>query len=415
MTVDWLVGKFHPPAGTTRIILPGGVVGNPAKLSSALGGIPVDKGPWDARDLPSFFDEAQSPVDLSKHNLEILAEINHANRLQIAVILRDAELLRDAGADVIDLGCTPGERWEFLEESVAVLVKGGFRVSIDSFDADEVQRATGAGAELVLSVNADNRNHARKWNAEVVVVPVSTESLDACLNSLSDTAAFLDAEGVRYRLDPILEPIGFGFSKSLARYFTARERFPTTPMMMGVGNLTEMTECDTAGVNALLAGICAECRIESVLTTQVAPWTRTCVEELALARRIMHAAIAAPRPPKRLDPDLVMLRDSKSSKVTQEELQELQKNIRDANFRLFAEAGRLTALNAKQFESDVDAFSLFERLGVSDPSHAFYLGWEMAKASIALQLGKRYEQDRALRWGLSTVEEKSHRGRGKEQ
>ncbi|MFG0262419.1 MAG: hypothetical protein ACF788_08510 [Novipirellula sp. JB048] len=44
-----------------------------------------------------------------------------------------------------------------------------------------------------------------------------------------------------------------------------------------------------------------------------------------------------------------------------------------------------------------------------DPSHAFYLGFEMAKASIALLLGKQYEQDQTLRWGLLTEEEKLHR------
>ena len=44
-----------------------------------------------------------------------------------------------------------------------------------------------------------------------------------------------------------------------------------------------------------------------------------------------------------------------------------------------------------------------------DASHAFYLGYEMAKANIALQLGKQYEQDQALNWGYLTVEEDLHR------
>jgi hypothetical protein len=44
-----------------------------------------------------------------------------------------------------------------------------------------------------------------------------------------------------------------------------------------------------------------------------------------------------------------------------------------------------------------------------DPGHAFYLGYEMAKAAIALQLGKQYEQDQALRWGYLTKEEDHHR------
>ena len=44
-----------------------------------------------------------------------------------------------------------------------------------------------------------------------------------------------------------------------------------------------------------------------------------------------------------------------------------------------------------------------------DAGHAFYLGYEMAKANIALQLGKQYEQDQALDWGYLTVEEDHHR------
>ena len=39
--------------------------------------------------------------------------------------------------------------------------------------------------------------------------------------------------------------------------------------MMGVGNLTELTEADTSGINALLFGIAAELNVAAVLTTQV--------------------------------------------------------------------------------------------------------------------------------------------------
>jgi hypothetical protein len=37
--------------------------------------------------------------------------------------------------------------------------------------------------------------------------------------------------------------------------------------------------------------------------------------------------------------------------------------------------------------------------------HSFYLGFELAKAMTALTLGKNYEQDEALRWGMLTQEE----------
>jgi hypothetical protein len=47
------------------------------------------------------------------------------------------------------------------------------------------------------------------------------------------------------------------------------------------------------------------------------------------------------------------------------------------------------------------------RQGPIDPSHAFYLGYELAKAVTALTLGKNYVQDQGLRWGFLTVPEKS--------
>jgi hypothetical protein len=44
-----------------------------------------------------------------------------------------------------------------------------------------------------------------------------------------------------------------------------------------------------------------------------------------------------------------------------------------------------------------------------DASHAFYLGFEMAKALSALTLGKQYQQDESLNWGILTRAETSHR------
>jgi dihydropteroate synthase len=61
-----------------------------------------------------------------------------------------------------------------------------------------------------------------------------------------------------------------------------------------------------------------------------------------------------------------------------------------------------------------DPFALFEEMRRRDdrldPSHAFYLGYEMAKAVTALTVGKTYTQDQALRWGFLTVPERTHRG-----
>src|ERR1700750_684855 len=100
---------------------------------------------------------------------------------------------------------------------------------------------------------------------------------------------------------PILEPIAFGFAASLGRYLEVRRRYPDAEMMMGVGNLTELTDVDSAGVNVILLAVCQELGIRSVLTTQVINWCRSSVRELDLARRLMYHAYRNKVLPKHLE------------------------------------------------------------------------------------------------------------------
>ena len=107
--------------------------------------------------------------------------------------------------------------------------------------------------------------------------------MSAISNSWNATRNRLSESGRSCRLDPVLEPIGFGFAASISRYFETRRLNPDAAMMMGVGNLTELTEVDSAGINFLLAAICEELQIHSVLTTEVINWGRTAVREFDLA------------------------------------------------------------------------------------------------------------------------------------
>jgi dihydropteroate synthase-like protein len=280
------------------------------------------------------------------------------------------------------------------------------RVSIDSFDPAEVAAAVQAGAELVLSVNGTNLQAARSWGAEVVVlpdVPATLEGLDAGVERLT-------AWGIPFRIDPVLEPVGMGFAASLGRYLEVRRRYPGAEMLMGVGNLTELTDVDSAGVNVTLLSFCQEVGIRSVLTTQVINWCRSCVRELDLARRLVYHACKYGVLPKHLEPNLVLLRDPKLRVHGEATLKELAQSITDRNFRLFAERGALHALNKDMHLHGTDPFALFAEMQQHadiDAAHAFYLGYELAKAVTALTLGKNYVQDQALRWGFLTVRERS--------
>ncbi len=72
-------------------------------------GVPVEPGPEDLRDLPRHFGQGGRPVaGYGRYDIEILAEINHAPKLEPAALIGQAERFALEGADVIDLGCDPG-------------------------------------------------------------------------------------------------------------------------------------------------------------------------------------------------------------------------------------------------------------------------------------------------------------------
>ncbi len=407
MHVGWVERQLAVPEGIAQVILPGWC-GGPLDALVARWNVPFRRGPKDLHDLPAFFGRgAKTPPDLKTHAIEIVAEINHAPRLNLEELLRQAMDHRRQGADVIDLGMIPGESWDGVAEATRLLVAEGFRVSIDSFDRREVEAAVDAGAALVLSAQSTHLDWQTAVPAEFVVIPDHLTALE----TLATTAESLVAAGRTVRWDPILEPIGFGFAASLARYYRVRAERPDVPMLMGIGNVTELSEVDSAGVNFLLAAICAELRIESILTTSVINWCRTAVQEFDIARRLMHHALTQRVLPKHIHGQLVLLRDPRLIELGEQGLAELRQRITDPNFRIFAERGEVHLLNRDGYWHGNDPYEVFDRMssevGPLTAAHAFYLGMELMKARTALTVGKQYTQDEALRWGFLTVEETS--------
>lgn len=407
-TIPWIARHLTVPDGVERVVLPGLCQGDLAALGETFPGVGVERGPADLADLPDYFQAPRARTEYGAWDVSILAEINHVSRLSLDEVLAQARSLRADGADIIDLGCDPGGPWPGVGDTVRALSQEGLRVSIDTFDPHEVEAAVSAGAELVLSVNGNNLQAARSWGCEVVVVPDQPSSLEGLDRSIETLLAW----NVPFRIDPILEPIGLGFAASLARYLEARRRYPGVEMLMGVGNVTELTDVDSAGANVVLMAFCQEVGIRSVLTTQVINWCQSAVRELDRARRLTYHACTQRTLPKHLDPDLVLLRDARLRVRGAQALAELAARLTDRNFRLFAERGKLHVLSGRTHLEGDDPFALFDQMRQRediDPAHAFYLGYEMAKAVTALTLGKNYVQDQALRWGFLTVPEESHR------
>jgi dihydropteroate synthase-like protein len=401
MTTEWIAKQeIAPAAGTDLVMIPGLCEGDAATLTDRLG-VPVEKGPKDLREIPQHFGRAARAADYGSWQIEILAEINNAPKMDRVALRALAEYYRASGADVIDIGCTPGRPYPELASVVHELRDAGLRISVDSFDPGEIATGLDAGAEMVLSVNASNIAVAERYagsDKRFVVIPDAGDQFAELERSLDR----LERWRVKYLIDPIIEPIGFGFMASLERYAEAHRRWPTVPQMMGIGNITELTAADTTGVNALLIAICEEVGVRAVLTTEVIPWARGAVREIDVARRLMHYAVSQKTVPKRVDDRLVTVKDPRILEYSEAELRELQSRVTDPNFRIFADRDTITVFNRDRFVRGTDIQEIFAQLGVDEATHAFYLGKELMKAKLAVTLGKTYRQEGSLQWGYLT-------------
>jgi dihydropteroate synthase-like protein len=272
---------------------------------------------------------------------------------------------------------------------------------VDSFDPVEIRAAVEAGAELVLSVNSTNLDVARDLQgtgARAVAIPDFGQSID----TLPVTLEALERWNVQYLIDPVIEPIGFGFMASLERYAEVHRRYPDAPQLMGVGNLTELTSADSTGVNMLLLAVCQEAGVRAVLTTEVIPWARGAVREIDIARRLAYHAVRHHTLPKNVDDRLVTVKDPEILEYDEAELRRLHAAVKDSNFRIFTDRSTITVFNDAIFVRGTDIQEIFAQLGVDEATHAFYLGRELARAKLAITLGKTYRQEGALRWGYLT-------------
>jgi hypothetical protein len=109
--------------------------------------------------------------------------------------------------------------------------------------------------------------------------------------------------------------------------------------------------------------------------------------------------------PKQIDGGLSPLHELRPFPYGLDEIRDFAAAVKDPNFRIQVSAEGIHVYNRDGLLSFEDPFDFFPHLGVEqDASHAFYLGVELARAQVARTLGKRYVQDRPLRWGCAAPE-----------
>jgi len=397
MTADMIARRLTDTFGADRVIVPGRCRGDLEALSVTLG-LPVVRGPEELKDLPHYFGKAAQKPDLSHYKVKIFAEIVDAPHVSVEEVVKRAYYYKKNGADVIDIGCLPSTDFPQMEEIIQTLKQEGFMVSIDSLETNDLLRGGKAGADYMLSLHESTLWVADEVAATPIIIPERHEDLD----SLDRAIKIMQEKQRAFIVDPILDPLHFGFTDSVVRYHTVRKKYPTVEMMMGVGNITELTHADTVGMNALLLGICSELNINHILATEVSRHACRAIKEADLARRIMFAAKQHETLPKHIDPGLMALHETAPFPYSLEEVKELAGQITDPSFRIQTSVEGVHIFNRDGMYSAHDPFVLFPKLKVeTDGSHAFYLGVELARAEIAWQLGKRFTQDQALTWGCA--------------
>jgi len=382
---------------------------------------------------------------LERHATEIFSlkdvKIGGGARMKICAELVDATLLPDkqiqrltahyleSGADILDIGAHMGATPEEVRRAVqtvsgfAANVAANFAanvpLSIDSLDPALIIAGVDAGVEMVLSLNSTNipavGEAVADHNIAAVIIPDAEgglESLEANLRMAADYRI------TRLIADPVLNAIGYGIAESLDNYYQFRLKEPRTPLFVGVGNVTELTDADSVGINATLAGIASELDAAILFTPECSDKAHGSVRELRVAAEMMLLAKARRSAPKDLGIDLLVLKEKRSKPVpvlphgerTAAEKAETWQLDPKGYFRIgifeLEESGTWKQVICAEHSPSgrqvigTSAQAMVDtilRLDLASlPGHVAYLSRELAKAELALKLERSYEQDEEL-------------------
>ena len=233
--------------------------------------------------------------------------------------------------------------------------------------------------------------------------PVLIPGTHGDLASLLRAAEAADRRGIAAILDPVLDPIHFGFMDSLSRYAELRRNLPAAEILMGTGNLTELTDAEFGGddrdaARYLLRTAHPECPRRAGQPAYAPHPSGT--------RRGASHHVCGPRGRRACRKDygaaLLALHERKPFPYTPGEIAELAAQVTDKNFRIEIADDGIHVYNRDGHHVAQDALSLFSKIDVGrDGAHTFYLGAELMRAEIAWRLGKRYAQDEPLDWGCA--------------
>lgn len=244
--------------------------------------------------------------------IRVVSEVVDVGGKTLDGIIRIAKYYVKSGTYIIDLGFNE-ENPEKIREVVPALRDLNVPLSIDTMDAKNIECAIDEGIDLILSFDDVLIKKFKNVDAGAVILPMKDGSIpdgpSERIEILDENIALAKKRNFKKIIaDPVLKPINFGLADSIVAYREFGAKFPDVPMLMGIGNVTELTDADSVGINALLCGLASEVGSHLVFTTEASNKTKGSVAELAEASKMMHLAKMRGSPPKDLGLDLLRLK-----------------------------------------------------------------------------------------------------------
>ncbi len=348
-----------------------------------------------------------------KARMKVMGEIVGAMEMDALSLQTKIEAFIDRGADIIDLGATLNTRPEQAKKAVSIAkAYTEVPISIDTLDPELIKEGVKAGADLVLSLNSTNIEIVGpiivRTGITAVIIPDEERSLESLVNNIK-VARKLGIEKII--ADPVLDPMGHNITESIVRYHEFYRMYPEIPVFFGVGNVTELMDVDTIGVNATLCGIGAEVGASILFTPEFSDKAQGSIEELKRASEMMMLASIRESSPKDLGLDLLYIKEKRRRPdypLPQNAIQARPSKswhvdpagpirISIVPDRISGSGGLIVAKHEKTSVVGRKAREVMDTLLelelVTRLDHASYLGRELEKAEIALKFNRSYAQD----------------------
>ena len=358
--------------------------------------------------------------------MKVCAEIVDATRLSERGLQQKMKYFMESGADIVDIGVHVGAKPGEVKKAVkaASSFAPEVPISVDTLDAELILAGIETGVDMVLSLNKKNILEVGEKVGEndivAVVIPdfdADGKSEDKNSQSLFANIKMAEEHGIkRIIADPVLNSVGYGIAESLYNYYLFRLQDKSTPLFFGVGNVTELLDADSVGVNATLAGIASELNADVLFTPEYSDKAIGSVRELRIASEMMTLAKARKSAPKDVGLDLLMLKEKRRKPIMRIQDKESIVAKENAKWRLDPKGYFRIGICEVEGESDRKIYAKHSPTGkrivgrsakevmdtilrldmVSLLEHVSYLSKELTKAELALRLNRSYEQDEAL-------------------